>query len=65
MIEYFDDSHSTEDEDRNRGIGMLQGILILYVCYTERGERTRIYSARKARPREETKYYEKLKKINA
>ena len=61
MVELYDDSHSTEKEERIRGIGSLQGVLILFVCYTERGSRTRIYSARKARPREEAAYYEQLK----
>ena len=42
------------------GIGILEGIFILYVCYTERGERIRVYSARKARPREEERYYEQF-----
>jgi uncharacterized DUF497 family protein len=61
MIEYYDDAHSTIEEDRIIGIGILQGILILYVAYTERDERTRIISARKASPREEAKYYEQIK----
>jgi uncharacterized DUF497 family protein len=63
MIEYFDDSHSTDEEDRKRGMGILQGVLVLYVCYTERGGRTRIYSARKTTPGEEVKYYERLNDI--
>jgi uncharacterized DUF497 family protein len=63
MIEYFDDSHSTDEEDRIRGIGMLQDVLLVYVCYTERNGRTRIYSARKTTPGEEVKYYERLKNI--
>jgi uncharacterized DUF497 family protein len=58
MIEYYDDVHSAAGEERIIGIGMLQDILILFVCYTERDGRTRIISARKARPREEARYYE-------
>jgi uncharacterized DUF497 family protein len=61
MVELYDASHSTEKEERIRGIGALQGVLILFACYTERGSRTRIYSARKARPMEEAAYYEQLK----
>jgi uncharacterized DUF497 family protein len=61
IIEYYDDTHSTTDEDRIIGIGMLQGLLILFVCYTERNGRIRIFSARKARPKEEAKYYEQIK----
>jgi uncharacterized DUF497 family protein len=58
MIEYYDDAHSTIDEDRVIGLGMLQDVLILFVCYTERFSRIRIISVRKARPSEEAKYYE-------
>jgi uncharacterized DUF497 family protein len=65
ILEFYDDSHSTDTEDRMRGIGSLEGVLVLYACYTERGRRTRIYSVRKARPREEALYYERIKKINS
>ncbi len=34
MLELYDDSHSTDREDRIRGIGALQGVLVLYTCYT-------------------------------
>jgi uncharacterized DUF497 family protein len=64
MLEFYDDSHSTDMEDRMRGIGSLQGVLLLYSCYTERYGRTRIYSVRKAWPREEVMYYEWLKALN-
>jgi uncharacterized DUF497 family protein len=64
MLEFYDDSHSTDTEDRMRGIGSLQGVLVLYTCYTERYGRTRIYSVRKARTREEAMYYERLKALN-
>ena len=63
MLELYDDFHSTDTEDRIRGIGALQGVLVLYTCYTERYGRTRIYSVRKARPKEEAMYYEQLKTI--
>jgi uncharacterized DUF497 family protein len=32
MLEFYDDSHSTDTEDRIRGIGSLQGVLVLYTC---------------------------------
>jgi uncharacterized DUF497 family protein len=63
MIEFYDDAHSTDIEDRIIGIGMLQGVLVLIVCYTQRSDRTRIFSARKALHREEDRYYEQLKDI--
>jgi uncharacterized DUF497 family protein len=64
ILEFYDDSHSTAVEDRLWGIGSLHGILLLYLCYTERNDRTRVYSVRKARPREEALYYEWLKNFN-
>ena len=42
-------------EDRYRAIGLVGGVL-LSVAYTERGERIRIISARKADSREATDY---------
>jgi uncharacterized DUF497 family protein len=64
LLEHYDIAHSTVREERFLGIGMLNNILILYVCYTERSGRTRIFSARKAKPREEKLYYEHLKNLN-
>jgi len=43
-------------EDRFLAIGMVDGVL-LTVVYTERGERIRIISARKASSNEQRKYY--------
>jgi uncharacterized DUF497 family protein len=44
-------------EDRFLAIGMIEGRLIT-VVYTERGERIRIVSARKATGNERRKYYQ-------
>ena len=55
-IEWYDEEHS-DTEDRYNTIGMVRSIL--FVVYTERGERTRIISARKATPREERFYYDR------
>ena len=44
-------------EDRFVAIGMVEGVLIT-VVYTERGERIRIISARKANAHEQRKYYQ-------
>ena len=43
------------DEDRWDVIGMVDSVLV--VIYTERGERTRLISARKAEPEERSRYY--------
>lgn len=54
-IEDFDDEHS-DSEDRMKVIGKVGNILV--VIYTERGEKYRIISARRAKKREEAKYYD-------
>jgi uncharacterized protein len=44
-------------EDRFLATGMIEGVLVT-VVYTERGERIRIVSARKANSNERRKYYQ-------
>ncbi len=51
-----DDVNATGDEARYVLIGMVNGVL-LAIVYTERGERTRIISARKATKHEHREYY--------
>lgn len=53
-VEEFDEEHSF-DEDRWQVIDMVNDIL--FVVYTERGESTRLISARKATASERRKYY--------
>ncbi len=55
-IEKYDSDHSTDAEDRWDVIGKVEDVL--FVVYTERGERTRIISARKATQEECNEYYE-------
>ena len=52
-IEWYDEAHS-ETEDRYNTIGKVWEVI--FVVYTERRERTRIISARKATPRERRIY---------
>ena len=52
--EYYDFEHSYE-EDRYKVYGKV-GEVLLVIC-TERGTKTRIISARKAKPAERRKYY--------
>ena len=54
-IEKYDWKHSTDTEDRWNVIGMVDDVL--FVVYTERNDRTRIISARKA-TKEEDEYYD-------
>ena len=53
-VEKLDDEHS-DDEDRWQVIGMVNEIL--FVIYTERDEKTRIISARRADKSERMEYY--------
>lgn len=53
-IEDYDREHS-QDEDRWNVIGMVDDIL--FVVYTERGDKTRLISARKAEPADRRRYY--------
>lgn len=53
-FDFSDDLHSSE-EDRRIIIGKVKDVL--FVVYTERGEKYRIISARKASPKERSLYY--------
>ena len=53
-IDYLDESHS-DDEERWKVIGKVRNILV--VIYTERGEKLRLISARKATQKEQEEYY--------
>ena len=53
-IEDYDEFHS-DDEDRIKTIGKVEEIL--FVVYTERGEKYRIISARRANKKECEDYY--------
>ena len=53
-IEFYDEAHSTE-EDRYIVLGLVRKVL--FVVYTDRGDATRIISARKATKAETEVYY--------
>ena len=53
-IEFYDEAHSTE-EDRYIVLGLVRKVL--FVVYTDRGDATRIISARKATNAETEVYY--------
>lgn len=57
FIEDFDEENSTSDESRFRGIGQINGFVIVASCYTHRNGRIRIINARRATPKERH-YYE-------
>ncbi len=53
-LEEYDEEHS-DYEDRWKALGVVDDILL--VIYTERGNFTRLISAREATPAERSKYY--------
>jgi uncharacterized protein len=57
-LTYFDPDHS-EDEDRFLTFGHSQQGRLLVVSHTDRGDRTRIISARQATRRERKQYEER------
>ena len=57
FLEAYDDGHSTLDEIRLKGIASFDRRIYFFLSYTERGERTRMISARLAEPHER-KFYD-------
>lgn len=59
-LEIFDDAHST-NEERYITIGLIEQVpIVVTVVYTERGQRIRLISARKATAKERKMYYDGL-----
>ena len=56
-LDDYDESHS-DDEERIKTVGIVLNVLA--VIYTERGDRNRIISARRADKDEEEQYYEQF-----
>lgn len=54
-MEYYDEAHSTTEEDRYITIGLVGSVLT--VVYTDRQETLRIISARAATKKEREAYY--------
>jgi uncharacterized DUF497 family protein len=52
------DDREHYDEERFVIIGMAKGRILLFVAYTERGERIRVISARRATQHEQDDYFE-------
>ena len=56
------DDRKDDGEEREISLGLLEGIAVIVVVHTERVERTRIISARKANGREKRLYNETIRK---
>ena len=57
-IEKYDINNSTLEEDRIDIIGQMNNMIILFVVYTDRNDKIRLVSTRKAETDEEAEYYE-------
>jgi uncharacterized DUF497 family protein len=58
----YDDAHSQANETRWKGLGILGHSLFL-LCFVESGDELRLYSARKAAPKEKQKYRDNINQI--
>ena len=54
LVQFYDNVHSSADEERIKAVGVIRGFLVTATIYTERGlvGRKRIISARKADKKE-------------
>ena len=52
----FNDDRFQYGEDRSITLGLLYGVVVLYVAHTDRAGVTRIISARRATPNERQRY---------
>ena len=57
LVQLYDESHSSQYEERIKGIGIMKGLLVVATIFTER-DRKRIISARQATKQETEYYYE-------
>jgi uncharacterized DUF497 family protein len=57
LIEWYDEKHSSLEEDRYICLGKLHDTIILFVVFTERNDDVHLIMARKAEPPEERLYY--------
>jgi uncharacterized DUF497 family protein len=58
----YDEGHSSLAETRWKGLGMLDNSLLM-LCFVEHGDELRLYSARKAAPKEKRLYNDHINQI--
>ena len=61
LLEKYDALHSNDDEERYASIGLLYGVVVLFISHTDRNGKIRMISARKA-VKKEVKEYERHRK---
>jgi len=62
LVEFYDKTHSTVDEERYICLGRWHDVLILSVVYTERNGDTHLITARKATAKERRAYEENYRR---
>ena len=62
LIEFYDKTHSTVDEERYICLGCWQGFIILSVVFAEKDGSIHLITARKATPKERKTYEENYKR---
>jgi uncharacterized DUF497 family protein len=64
LVVRYDDTHSSADEVRWKGIGLLGNSLLLSIVFTEdQNDKIRLISAREASPKEKKDYYENIRQV--
>jgi uncharacterized DUF497 family protein len=63
LVLSYDEAHSSLEETRWKGLGMIRDSLLLMVCFTEADDELRLYSAREASPKEKRDYRDHINKI--
>ena len=62
LIEFYDEAHSTVEEERFICLGRWQDFIILFVVFTERNGDIHLITAREATPKEMNIYEENYRK---
>ena len=61
LIDWYDESHSSMDEDRYIGLGVFHDV-VLFVVFTEQEDGIHLITAREALPHEERLYFDHYRK---
>ena len=59
----YDEEHSSLEETRWKGLGVIRDSLLLMLCFVELDDKLRLYSAREASPKEKREYRDHINQI--
>jgi uncharacterized DUF497 family protein len=63
LVLIYDEAHSTAEETRWKGIGVIKNALLIIVFFTEHEKEIRLFSAREATQKEKKNYHENISQI--